>query len=154
MIPHRVHQYQQRLAHLLTAAEQITDLEQKSHFAKYICVIAAGFLEVAYEEVMTEYVRKRTGSSEIVNFVQKMVDKNQSINFKRLQAGLSQFDPGLAIKLEAVVTQEEKDAINSIKANRDQIAHGDNVGITYVTVKGYVKDCGTLVGKLSQVVLA
>ncbi|GAF83742.1 unnamed protein product [marine sediment metagenome] len=50
------------------------------------------------------------------------------------------FNPQWANQLEAATEGQLKDAVNSVVANRNQIAHGRDVGITYVRIKNYYED--------------
>lgn len=49
------------------------------------------------------------------------------------------FNPDWARRLEQIVEGEIKDAVVSIVATRNKIAHGDSVGITYTKMKAYYR---------------
>ena len=53
---------------------------------------------------------------------------------------------------ENIVSDEEKDAINSVVANRHLIAHGRNVGVSHVNVKAWYKNIKRFVQKISIIV--
>lgn len=48
-----------------------------------------------------------------------------------------EFNPQWATNIETLVTDELKVAVDSIVNNKNQIAHGQNVTISFITVRTY-----------------
>lgn len=59
---------------------------------------------------------------------------------ERILQLLRAFNSTWANQLKSLTEGELKDAIDGIKANRDLIAHGENVGITYTTIHRYYQN--------------
>src|SRR5258708_5711243 len=74
----------QRLANLINRSEEATDqnIELQSHWARYICVLAAGLLENALKEIYLEFVR-RTVTAPVANFVSSNISPIRSPKTQR-----------------------------------------------------------------------
>jgi hypothetical protein len=47
------------------------------------------------------------------------------------------FDPSLRVSVESKLGQEEKDALNSVANNKNKIAHGESVSMSFLQIKEY-----------------
>lgn len=109
--------------------------EVRSDFAKYLCVLVSGFLERTVETILIEHVRSRSAES-VVGYIEQTL-RAGNLNAHNLLVLVGRFDLDAKERLEEFLDDERRDAINSIHGNRNRIAHGDDVGLTYVRVKGY-----------------
>ena len=130
----------QRLKSLIQKAVVSTpDVELQSHWAQHFCVLASGVLENALKEIYSEYVR-RAASPAVSSYARSRLVQIQNPKSTVFVETTRCFDPTWAAKLEAFLQQEgRKDAIDSIMANRHQIAHGQNSGITVVRISEYLR---------------
>ena len=119
----------------------LQDMELLAHWAKYLCVLVAGFVENSLDEVFSEFV-KSSSSGPVARFATSRLGNIQNPNAERFIQIAYAFDASWGAQLEAFLGQNgRKDAIDSIMANRHQIAHGDSSGITLVRVKDYLDKC-------------
>lgn len=115
------------------------DLELQSHWAGYLCVRVSGFIETSVHSILSDYARKMSAPS-VANYVESRLSSFQSPNMERILQLLRAFNSSWADQLKSSTNGELKDAIDSIKANRDLIAHGENIGITYITIRSYYQN--------------
>ncbi len=126
------------------------DLEVQSHWAKYLCVLSAGFLENALSEVYSRYCTCCSNAN-VARFASKVLDRVQNPKTAKFFEITEAFDPQWRTQLEAFVDDNgRKDAINSIMSNRHLIAHGKTSTISLVRVKDYLKKSVEVVNFLEQ----
>lgn len=134
---HAVRQHKQRLDAVFEKISILTsDPEMGSHWARYLCVLVSGFLEASVRSVLHEYVKKRS-SDEVVRYVEGRLRGFQNPNMQRILDLSGGFNPVWKEKLESATKGEMKLAVDSIVANKNKIAHGESVEITYSRVKSY-----------------
>ncbi|MGV6848971.1 MAG: HEPN domain-containing protein [Marinibacterium sp.] len=105
-------------------------------FANHVVLAGAGYVEDAVLATLSEYSRTH-GNPKIARFVEKAVSRNNSLDCEKIERILNQFDKDWWPAIEARTRPENVSAIDSLKALRDQIAHGKPNGTGYMTVKDY-----------------
>ncbi|WP_130430706.1 HEPN domain-containing protein [Rivibacter subsaxonicus] len=111
-------------------------LELRSDYARYLCVLVSGFVEVAVFEMAAEHCRRRA-SPTVSNYGISQLGKLQNIKCERLAQLLSSFDPSWRAAFEAFVGGPRSDALDSAVDLRNKIAHGESVGLTLSRVTDY-----------------
>lgn len=132
----RIAQAKDRLDHLFDQSKQIEDAELLGHWARYLCVLVSGFIETSIQTILLEYVDNKA-APEIRYFVSQQVKDFQNAKMNKILDLIRDFSPTIAMNVETATEGKLKDAVDSIVQNRHQIAHGQNMGISLVTVKGY-----------------
>lgn len=130
----------QALEFLLKKVERsfIDDIELQSHWAKYVCILSAGFLENSIYEVFRDFVIN-SSSGPVANYATSTLSKIQNPKTEKFIEVTRAFNSVWADKLEKFVNESgRKEAINSIITNRHKIAHGKNSDITLARVKEYL----------------
>ena len=141
---------------LLTRTPAATggDIELQAHWARYICVLAAGFLENALFEIYAAVIRVGANPT-VASFAASRLEKLTNPKSSRFIETARAFRPEWADDLETFLTDDgRRDAIDSIMANRHQIAHGERSGITIARLRQFFersvavvefleKQCGT-----------
>jgi hypothetical protein len=121
-----------------TSAACRNNLEMQSHWAKYLCVLTAGFLENSLEVIYGEFVR-RAASKPVADYATSMLSRIQNPNATIFIQTARLFKPDWAKELEAFMDLNgRREAINSIMKNRHEIAHGKYSGITIAQIKDYL----------------
>lgn len=131
----------QRLDWLIGEASRFQgdQLELQAHWARYLCVLAAGFLENALSEVYSKYA-KTSANPQVSNYVESVLGKIQNPKSKKFLETSRAFDRSWEESLSTFIdTDGRKDAIDAIMSNRHLIAHGKDSGISLVRVKEYLK---------------
>lgn len=130
----------QRLEWLIAEASnfQGDQLELQAHWARYVCVLAAGFLENALSDVYSRYA-KASANAQVSNYVESVLGKIQNPKSSKFLDTARAFDRSWEDDLASFIdTDGRKDAIDAIMANRHLIAHGKDSGISLVRVKEYL----------------
>lgn len=129
--------YKQRLDNLFDkGAGLFEDIEMQSHWARYLCILVSGFLEVAVREAYLQYSREKAAPY-VVNYVDGRLEFFQNPKMSKILDLTRAFSPEWADYLKNNTSDEYKDAIDSIVANRNRLAHGEDVGLTYARMKNY-----------------
>src|SRR5438128_11059911 len=145
-----VHRLKQVLdATFQRAANLSGDPELQSDFARYLCVLVSGFLEKAVSELILEHTRRHAGPS-VQRFVESRGRRLTNVNAQRLQETLGMFKTEWRDDLKRFLVDERKDAVNSIVALRNTIAHGQSVGVTFVRVKEYYRLVQSVVDRVAD----
>ena len=146
-----LHEISSRLDRVFESSKEINDDEIKSHYARYLCVLTSGYIEESVKIIIRIYAKTR-GHSNISNYINTSTNTLTNLNSDKLGKVLNSFNSEWRDKFEAILTDEEKDAIDSVVANRHQIAHGQNVGVSYVRVKEWYKNIKKVIEKISLIV--
>ncbi len=131
----------QRLDWLIGEAPKFQgdQLELQSHWARYLCVLAAGFLENALSEVYSKYA-KTSANPQVSNYVEAVLGKIQNPKSRKFLDTARAFDRSWEESLLTFIdTDGRKDAIDAIMSNRHLIAHGKDSGISLARVQEYLK---------------
>ncbi|HDM77675.1 MAG TPA: hypothetical protein ENG51_14575 [Deltaproteobacteria bacterium] len=144
-----VHRYKSRLDDLFKKVTSVDDLELQAHWARYLCVLVSGFIEIAIKEILDDYAARRA-SPEISNYVSRELRKETNLKMNKIIRLLSQFNGDWGEELERQTEGELKDAIDSIVANRHRIAHGQDTGVSFLQVKRWYEKTKDVVYAISE----
>lgn len=138
--------YKQQLDDLFAKTSNLPqdDFEIQSHWARYLCIRVSGFLEVSIRSIYSQYAKDKAAPF-VVNYVESQLKNFQNPNMEKILNITRSFNPSWAEELKKLTEGEIKDAIGSIVAQRNQIAHGGNAGITYSKIKIYYQNVIKLV---------
>jgi hypothetical protein len=134
--------YKNRLDYLFKQAGAAcgNDDEMMAHWAKYLCVRCAGFIEVAIPKLFVEYSKVHSHNARLYRFLSIQLDAIQNVKAEKIVTIVSYFDASWANKIEEFMGEQgRKEAINSIVAQRHLIAHGKDSSMSFVSLKEYYK---------------
>ena len=114
------------------------DLETQADYARYLCVLVSGFLERSVAELVLEHARI-SGGPTLQRFVEMNTRKFANANTEKLKDLLGKFSPDWQTRLDTILVDEAKAAVDSLVGLRNQIAHGGSAGVTYSRVSDYYK---------------
>lgn len=109
--------------------------EARAHYARYLCILLAGFAEQALKDLVAEHARRQSAPT-VHRFVEGRMGKLWGINQVKLRETLDAFDQQWWADLEAKLPQEI-DALNSVGKLRDSISHGGDSGVGMTQVQQY-----------------
>lgn len=137
MTPLSVHRQQQRLDSLLALAATLTPGDPlQAHVTQLLCVRIFGFIERSVGEIYREFALVR--QPEFARFASRRLDRNSNPNAENLCQLAGDFNPTWETDLRDFLADNgRKDAIDSIVANRHQIAHGEHVGVGLAQLQGW-----------------
>lgn len=126
------------------------ELELHSHWAKYLCILTAGFLENSLRLSFAAYVRKQA-APRVADFVDSRLARIQNPKAQNVMDLSRAFDAAWAKELEKFLDDDNRrDAIDSIMNNRHQIAHGRHSSITVARVDQYLRRIADVVTFLER----
>lgn len=149
---HNLVRQHQALQALIAKTQTATggDAEMQSHWAKYLCVLVAGFIENALAELYGDFCR-RAASPSVANFAVRTLRRIQNPKTKAFLDLSAAFSRSWAEPLEAFIEEDgRKEAINSIMANRHLIAHGKDSNITVARVSEYFRKATAVLDFIEQ----
>jgi len=141
-----------RIDHVFQLAAGFSGEEELSHWARYLCVLTAGLIESAARLIFSEYARTHS-SAETHRFVVGRLERVTNVNTERLRELMGSFSPVWRDAFDRSTSHAQKDAVDSVLANRHNIVHGRSVGISLVRVKGYYDLTVQVVSWISNEVL-
>jgi hypothetical protein len=136
--------HQSRIDAVFARAAAVTDNHTQADMARYLCVLVSGFMEQATRHIYGEYVRARS-SPQVSRYVERQLEGFMNANASKLCQITGAFAGQWGKDLEGYLAGQRKDALDSIIANRHQIAHGRDVGLTYITMKDYYDEARDIV---------
>ena len=114
-------------------------LEMQGHWARYICVLSAGYVENSVREIYGCYIKKNSYSSAVIRYAIKQLDGVQNPRPEKLVKIAASFDQSWGRDLEIHLNQNYRsEAVNSIMSNRHLIAHGRSSNITVGQISLYL----------------
>ena len=136
---------------LRRATEAGGDEELRANLARYACVLASGYLEESVRVVVGNWCNGKS-HAHIGAYVSRQLDWFLNPKLGKIYEELERFSPAWKVAFENALSDEEKDAVNSVVNNRHQIAHGRNVGVSPHIMDRYFTCCKAAVRKLDRVV--
>ena len=132
----------QRINGLIAKTDEAcgSNLEMQSHWAKYICILAAGLLENAIKDVYSDYA-KRQVSQPIAKFVNSNLSRIRNPKTELFIETAGAFKDHWKQELTDYVDLEgRREAIDSIMNQRHLIVHGSvhNSNISLTQIKSYL----------------
>jgi RiboL-PSP-HEPN len=145
-----VSRLRQRLDEVFTRADILDpgELELRSDFARYLCVLISGYVEKSLQELTIQWCRSQSSPS-VLRYATGSLRRLQNLNSERLKQVLSSFDEGWRQQVEARC-EEGLDALDSLYGNRNLIAHGANVGLTLTQVRRYLSSVQEIIDLLIE----
>lgn len=115
------------------------NIEIQSHWAKYLCVLVAGFLENALAQLYVDFCQG-AASEPVARFSEQILNRIQNPKTNRFVEVASSFKKSWGKDLETFTEDNgRKEAINSIMTQRHRIAHGRTSDITIARIREYYK---------------
>lgn len=130
----RIYQQRSRIDNLFKSLPSHEDLERQAHWARYLCVCISGYLEISIRELLGRYA-EQCASKSVSTYVWSQLKFFQNPKMEPTIQLVMSFDSGWGKSLREFVEDERGDAVNSIVSNRNEIAHGNDVGVTIARLR-------------------
>ena len=150
MLEQRLHSITTRLDRVFNLADSIQEEEIKSHLARYLCILTSGYFEESIK-IIIEYYASKNATPNIVNYVSQTTRKLTNLNTEKIENFLSSFNPKLKDDFNYLLTDEGKDALDSVIANRNNIAHGKNVGVSYIRIRNWYNNIKKIIVNIRSI---
>lgn len=148
---YRVRNKMSSLDALYNTADQISDEEIQAHFAKYLCVKSSGLFESYMKSQIGDYA-DACCSRQSSTFIRNKIKHFTNIDYKKLSSFLSSFSNDWLIQFDNELTPELKSSLNAIISNRNNIAHGNNDSITFLTMKQHYQNLKKIMDILDKII--
>lgn len=99
-------------------------------------MLVSGFIEASVRTLLADYVSSRS-SPEVANFAGERLRAFSNAKLEEILDLVADFGNEFRARIELAVEGEMKDAVDSVVSNRHLIAHGQDVGIGFGTIKKY-----------------
>ena len=122
-------------------AVNITDPQTAPHWGRYMCIMAAGFLETALQTVYRNYANQASDRN-VANFVSGQLRHFSNPDAGRFVGLARAFNQDWGKDLSDFLDQNDRrTAINEIQRNRNLNAHDQQSEITLAEVRTYLPKC-------------
>ena len=146
--------HKQRLDSTFKAAAKLnSDSELQSHWGKYCCVLASGFVEESVRTLISNYAAVRS-HSKLHRFIGSDLKRFQNADMEKILNLLDRFDPSIKDTFEKQLDDKDSSAVTSLVSVRHSIAHGGASGISLSTVSNYYSSAITVIETLEKVLSA
>lgn len=146
--------YKARLDNLFGKITALSsDIELQAQWARYLCVLVSGFLETSVVAILARYSKEKAVPN-VANYVGCQLDTFQNPTMGKILQLVNAFSQDWYDSLSAKTDGKLKSSVDSIAANRNQIAHGRDVGITYASIRTWYVDALEVVELLDTLVAA
>lgn len=131
--------FDQTDALLKTRGSFLEDDELQAHWVRYLCIRVSGFLENALRHIYVDYARSNA-TKYVSNYVERQLERMPNPMMDRICGLTKAFNPQWESELRNTTELEVKESINSIIRNRNKIAHGESVNLTYTDIRRWYKN--------------
>jgi hypothetical protein len=141
--------HRHRIEATFERAAEVTDLQTQADLARYLCVLTSGLLEQAVHHLYGGHAQ-RTASPRVFRYVERRLDQFQNPKAGKLLDLAGDFSQDWRDELDGFLGDQRRDHVVSVVANKNLIAHGDDVGVTYIRAKDYYKSVVEVIEFIEQ----
>lgn len=149
---HRLKSYEKNLDSLFN---EVSLLDQgdvvKAHLTRYLCIRTSGFLEVVTRYLIANLC-DGTSPRTVQNYVQNKVKYITNLNYSKMKDLLAEFNTEWCDEFVKRVSDKQKAALNSVVANRNNIAHGNQDNTSFNDMKEYYTDIKEITILLKEII--
>ena len=127
------------------------DEELQASLARYVCVLAKGYVEASCREIFEAYSKVRAAPP-VNRYIQRKLSFFRLTNVEGILQLVGDFDPDGRQRFEKELDDRLKDGINSLHVHRNNIAHGRQSSISVGQIRQYYSVAQEVVAKLRHLV--
>ena len=149
----KTEQYLRELDQQFLLVEQESEDEIRSLLANYLCIRTSGLLETFIKGRISDYIDKKA-PKEVKRYIATKMKDITSLNAKKIVSVLDAFSNTWSTGFQLYIDchEQEKNSLNSIVANRHNIAHGQNSRVTFANMKQYYTDIKGVIAELDKII--
>lgn len=142
----RVNQHIQRIDSLVARIDSMEHgSEIQSDLSRYLCVVSHGLLEQSVETLYCEYAKSKS-HARIYRYMNERSRIGSNFSMETLLQTVGGFDQDWEEEIRKHPDFDQlKSGIDSLRSLRNQVAHGENTGVSYVLAKDYLKSVKSVV---------
>ena len=138
-----------RIERLTSHARRTTDNELQAELARYLCILVSSLIEERCRELASAFAEARS-APEIARFVRVRTRRLRSPSSENIRDLFRAFDPARADGWYDELADDQRAALDSIAAIRNQLAHGASVGLSLGMLTSYSDRAGLAIGRLDR----
>lgn len=115
------------------------DTEVRAQFTWYLCVRTSGYIEISIKVILHEYA-KSYADSYTANYVSSQLKFSRNPKKQQIAELLGKFSPSWKDSFNQQTKGNIGESLDSIVNNRNAIAHGNNVNLTFSELERYFND--------------
>lgn len=126
-----VKEYVKKLDDIFIIAKKIDsdNDELRAHMAKYLCIRISGLMETFFKRKIANYLKGKTPKP-VESYVNNAFKTFSSVNTKKIITTMEVFSKEWASEFQEIITDTQKASLDAIIANRHNLAHGKDQGLT------------------------
>ena len=146
-------QHNSRIKSLFEKIRSIEDAKMQAEWSKYLCVLTSGFIEQSICSIFSSYADTRA-NSHIANYVRNQLNYFQNPDTNKIISLAKKFNKSWSDKIELLFENEDKykTSINSVVGNKNGIAHGKSVSVTFVRIKEWYEDVYKFIEEMEKII--
>lgn len=122
----------------------------QSHLAQHACLLTCAAMEITLIDALSAYAG-RVGDQRLREFVRESLTRGRNPTPEYIFETLSRFDRDWRKQLEAFAQGHIRlDAIRSIVSNRNRIAHGESVSMSFVSLQQWIPSARRLCSEIER----
>ena len=120
-----VHQQIQNVEAALSSADDLPDdIDIRSHWAKYVCILVSASLEACLEAIFLDFAHRHSKSEYLYSYAEWHLLRHGNPNRENIIRLHNRFSEQWGDEVKKFIQGQKIDAIKSISDNRNSIAHG------------------------------
>lgn len=133
-----VQEYVRKLDNIFIIAKNIDkdNDELRAHMAKYLCIRISGLMETFFKRKIANYLNGKTPKP-VESYVNNAFKTFSSVNTKKIINTMATFSQEWANEFQETITDTQKASLDAIIANRHNLAHGKDQGLTLKQIEGH-----------------
>jgi RiboL-PSP-HEPN len=148
VLPWSAQQLVSEVDEILDRARAQSSIQVQSDYAKYLVIRLGGLVEQVVTQIILTYVEGQA-SQPIVAHVSWRMGTFQNPNMERLLQLVGSFDRHRRDQLDAAITEPEREALGSVMAQRNRIAHGEQSTISLSQVADYYAEIKSMLTEIA-----
>ena len=143
--------HRQRIDNLFKKVALFEELEIKSEWSKYLCILVSGFIEESLRVLLEKYCENKA-SANIQKFVGNQIDDITNCKTEKIKRILLEFSSDWANEFTNKINDQIKTSIDNVVENRHKIAHGKSIGMSYHNILSYYNNVKKAVEILEETI--
>lgn len=121
-------------------------------YSCHLILASSGFVEISIKEIFGAYAQ-RHANARIRRYVERQVSYMNSFNCEKIRGLVEAFEVGWWAQIADNLPPGSTEGVDSLKALRDQVAHGRTAGVGLNVVQGYFQGATQFIERTNDVVL-
>ena len=120
----------------VSLAEHSDAAQLQADFARHLCVLVSGFVERSVVDLVLAYADDKT-ARQVLSLLDASLRRVSNLDTERVLQVVGSLDAGWRQRLEAFITDQHRQALNSVVGLRNDIAHGGGGSLSLGQVQRY-----------------